>query len=67
MVYAYMIYVSCSISLSFQLTVYGHGHLCPAAPVPGVDATDRQGEYYDEDYGGSDGWGLEVEAPRFYL
>ena len=50
-----MICVSCSISLSFQLTAYGLGHLCPAIQVPSVAVTDLQGDYYEEDYGGADG------------
>ena len=48
----------CSISLSFQLTAYGPGHPCPAVQVLGIAAMDLQGEYYDEDYGGADGWGF---------
>ena len=47
-----------SISLSFQLTAYDPGHPCPAVQVPGVAMTDLQGEYYKEDYGGTDGWGF---------
>ena len=58
MVYVYMIYVVCSISLSFQLTSYSPGHPCLVVQVPGVAVTDLQGEYYKEDYGGADGWGI---------
>ena len=47
-----------SILLSFQLLVYGPGHSCPAIQVLGVAATDLQGEYYEEDYRGVDGWGF---------
>ena len=58
MVYVCMIYVSSSVSLRFQLMAYGSGHPCPSIQVPGVDAMDLQGEYYEEDYGGADGWGF---------
>ena len=47
-----------SISLSFQLTTYGPGHPCPAVQVLGIVETDLQGEYYEEDYGGADGYGF---------
>ena len=47
-----------SISLSFQITVYSRGHPCLAIQVPGVAATDLQGEYYEEGYGGADGLGF---------
>ena len=42
----YIICVSCSISLNFQLMAYGPGHSCLAVPVLVVDATDLQGEHY---------------------
>ena len=32
----------CSISLNFQLMVYGLGHPCLAVQVPGVAVTDLQ-------------------------
>ena len=61
MVHVFMMCVSCNISFSFQLTVYGPGHPCPVVPILGVDATNLQGEYYEEDYGGVDGCGFASE------
>ena len=57
MVYVYVICVIFSISLNFQLTVYGLGHSCPAVSIPGDGAADLQGKYREEDYGGASGWG----------
>ena len=37
---------------------YGPGHPCPAVQVLGVAVVDQQGEYYEEDYEGADGWGF---------
>ena len=62
MVYLYMICVICSISLSFQLMAYGRGHPCPAIQVLGVGAVNLYGEYYEEDYGGTDCWGVVIPA-----
>ena len=54
----------CSI---FQLTAYGSGHPCPTIQVSGITAMDLQGEYYEEDYGGAEGWVLLAEALCFEL